>query len=400
MSQTYTNLASSTLASSYTAGDSSITVATGDGAKFPTTGNFTVAVGQPPNFFLQCTARTDDTLTVDTSATEGTTAANASSATAVTHVITAGVLDGIRSDQNQVGLYSSLPTSGMKKGDSYKCSDSPWQFHYDGSVWQPLLWGWYNGVGPSSVFDASRVTTLNGAISDSVTTLVVSSNYSSMPTTPFWVMIGTEQLKVTTATTTTWTVARGDGGTTAASHVDTTPVKLMNFHYKGFTTDMKLFDTGTGIWSLDNRVDWDNYEHGNGLYLTLPYTTNYTITCCVALFGPNAQNYVSTGTALQDTAANKWIFFTAGFYENSWHSPGGVSEWSGGGYARGLSSGVSGPDLVDMAAYPGNYPPTPLSPIFLRVQDDGTNLNWYTSFDGYNWLWGRIRIKNLICFDN
>jgi hypothetical protein len=142
MTQQYTNLASSTLASSYTAGGTTVTLASGDGAKFPTTGDFTIAVGQPPAFFLQCTSRTGDTLTVDTIATEGTTAANASSATVVTQVITAGVLDGIRSDQNQVGPYSSLPSSGMRKGDSYKCIDSPYEYVYNGSAWQAFVFGY------------------------------------------------------------------------------------------------------------------------------------------------------------------------------------------------------------------------------------------------------------------
>lgn len=70
--QQYTNLAASTLGSPYTAGDSSLTLSTGGGAVFPTSGNFTVGIGNPPTFFLQCTARSGDVLTVGTSATEGT----------------------------------------------------------------------------------------------------------------------------------------------------------------------------------------------------------------------------------------------------------------------------------------------------------------------------------------
>ena len=67
------NLAQSTLASGYTAGDSSITVQSGDGAKFPTSGNFMLALNDPPDFFLRCTARSTDTLTVDTSGAESST---------------------------------------------------------------------------------------------------------------------------------------------------------------------------------------------------------------------------------------------------------------------------------------------------------------------------------------
>src|SRR6266702_3850835 len=118
--QKYTNLAQSTLASSYTAGNTTITVATGDGALFPTAGDFTVAVVDPPAFFLKCTARSGDVLTVTSSGQEGTTATNQASGVKVTQVITAAVLDGIKDDlasyivpNSATGaLRTSLPTSG------------------------------------------------------------------------------------------------------------------------------------------------------------------------------------------------------------------------------------------------------------------------------------------------
>jgi hypothetical protein len=89
------NLAQSTLATGYTAGDSSISVQSGDGAKFPTSGDFILAFNDPPDFFLKCTARSTDTLTVDTSGAEGSSAINEASACKVTQVITAGVLSDL-----------------------------------------------------------------------------------------------------------------------------------------------------------------------------------------------------------------------------------------------------------------------------------------------------------------
>ena len=114
--QLTTNLAQSTLASGYTAGNSSITVQTGDGAKFPTSGNFMLAFNATdpnaaPDFFLRCTARSTDTLTVDTTGAEGSTATNESSGCYVTQVITAGVLADLVAPGGGANA-TALPASG------------------------------------------------------------------------------------------------------------------------------------------------------------------------------------------------------------------------------------------------------------------------------------------------
>ena len=86
------NLASSTLASGYTAGNTTLTLQTGDGSKFSASGNFVVALGTAPDFFLLCTSRSGDTLTVGSSGVEGTAAVNESSGCVVTQVITSATL--------------------------------------------------------------------------------------------------------------------------------------------------------------------------------------------------------------------------------------------------------------------------------------------------------------------
>src|SRR5579862_740570 len=66
-----------------------------------------------------------------------------------------------------------------------------------------------------------RATTLNGAISSGATSLVVSANFPSMPSTPFTIAFDDgsgEQARVTAVTGTTWTVTRGYNSTTAAAH--------------------------------------------------------------------------------------------------------------------------------------------------------------------------------------
>lgn len=89
------NLPQSTLSSGYTAGNTTITVQTGDGAKFdaPGGGNAIVlAIGNPPQFFLKATAVSTDTFTVDASGFDGSTPVSVTANTAVTQVISAGVL--------------------------------------------------------------------------------------------------------------------------------------------------------------------------------------------------------------------------------------------------------------------------------------------------------------------
>ena len=97
-SQTYSNNASSILASGYTAGDSTITLFSGDGSKFPSSGDFMLAIDNPVAFYLKCTSRSGDVLTVTTTGQEGSTAASKASGVAVNQVLTAGAMDAIRAE--------------------------------------------------------------------------------------------------------------------------------------------------------------------------------------------------------------------------------------------------------------------------------------------------------------
>jgi hypothetical protein len=67
-------------------------------------------------------------------------------------------------------------------------------------------------------------STLNGGITDSATSLIVTSA-SSFPVYPdFKILIGSEILTVTAISSNTFTVIRGEDGTTAAAHSDTDAV--------------------------------------------------------------------------------------------------------------------------------------------------------------------------------
>jgi hypothetical protein len=86
------NRAGSTLASGIGSGDLSLSVAAGEGAKFPSTFPFHITID---NEILSCTNRSTDTLTV-TRAAEGTTAASHSAGAAVSLNITAGIISEIQ----------------------------------------------------------------------------------------------------------------------------------------------------------------------------------------------------------------------------------------------------------------------------------------------------------------
>lgn len=73
----------------------------------------------------------------------------------------------------------------------------------------------------------TTATTLNGAIDAVVTDLVVRDALGFPSVGEFDVTIGTERLTVSDGQgTTSWTVSRGEAGTTAASHVDGSSVYL------------------------------------------------------------------------------------------------------------------------------------------------------------------------------
>jgi len=88
------NRASSSLTATISATDTSLTVSTGDGAKFPDS-NFHITID---NEILLCTSRTNDTLTV-TRAQEGTTAATHSAGALVQLRVTAAIIEELQTEK-------------------------------------------------------------------------------------------------------------------------------------------------------------------------------------------------------------------------------------------------------------------------------------------------------------
>ena len=68
---------------------------------------------------------------------------------------------------------------------------------------------------------------LNGAITSSATSITVQTEVNVPSSGTFRALIDDEILKVTAVSGTTWTVVRGDGGSTAASHLNDATVTLI-----------------------------------------------------------------------------------------------------------------------------------------------------------------------------
>lgn len=118
------NNAYSTLQSGITAGDTSLTVASGEGARFPTS-DFHITIDSE---ILKCTSRTVDVFTV-TRAQEGTSAAAHGAGAAVRLNITAAIVTEIQEALRDVScsVYQSAPQA---------IPTSTWQpIYFDSEFW-------------------------------------------------------------------------------------------------------------------------------------------------------------------------------------------------------------------------------------------------------------------------
>jgi len=138
--QVYSDLAFLTLGAAYTAGQTTVTLATGDGAKCPATGEFyvsmTVNLATKTFNIFKVTSRAGDVLT-GTGGASGSTDANvANGSAAIGSVWCGSMLDGVRADLSQVGAAASLPsTTNQKTGNRYNANDTPEQWVLSGGVW-------------------------------------------------------------------------------------------------------------------------------------------------------------------------------------------------------------------------------------------------------------------------
>ena len=127
---------------------------------------------------------------------EGTTIANHFTGAAIIVILTAGSLDALRTQWNGFGTYASKPTSGMKTGDRYRCTDSPYEYIYNGTTWDAYAYG-YKVVEPSLAaftqvaVDKSTFDTTHGGIYQMVvgagSTEHAQVLAQTLPATPYYV---------------------------------------------------------------------------------------------------------------------------------------------------------------------------------------------------------------------
>lgn len=147
MAEVTLNLYKSTLGASYTAGGTSIQVASAassitGGDSLPSSGEYSLMVADAstgiPKALFHVTSRSGTTLS-----TTAEIDANCSSSDIVySSIISTRSFAAMLSSMNQSGLFASRPSSGSIVGQRYVASDAPHdEYVWNGSLWQPRVAG-------------------------------------------------------------------------------------------------------------------------------------------------------------------------------------------------------------------------------------------------------------------
>ena len=111
-------------------------------------------------------------------------------------------------------------------------------------------------------------TLLDGSINNSVTSLDVTDGSVLPSTGNFRIMIGTEIMVVTARSSDTLTVVRGQDGTSAASHTDQDPVN----HIYSTQGVNRLFNDNEGLWGYASRPPMGIYDNNGDLVTSSHFT--------------------------------------------------------------------------------------------------------------------------------
>lgn len=271
-------------------------------------------------------------------------------------------------------------------------------------------------------FLATGTLNMGGTLSNSATTITLTSTSPFPSSYPFRVAIEDEILKVTAnAGTNQWTVVRGDGGTTAVSHADGSTVAsvltkealdaLIAWQQSGTEQANRRIvniigmdvadDSGNSAVKITNRIPWEGsivlppaigswtwVNQGSAtatttskgsLFLASPATSGDSLRCLVmakpgtnwtaimrfetCLFGVN---YNSMGFLIRDSSSGKIINFAKG-------------------------TGTIGQNLY---TNPTTYSSTPTGinnemtdrSVWWKFVRSGTTITWYKSVDGESWI--------------
>lgn len=279
----------------------------------------------------------------------------------------------------------------------------------------------------SELFANGGVSSLNGGINNSVTSVVVNSA-STFPTTGnFRIVVDTEIMLVTAVSGNTFTVTRGQEGTSAASHSTSTIVAMVltkgsmetvrqEMHNYGAyasrpaaTKDGKIYWPNDSTYlGRDNGSTFDQFNPVNRVVKppavasftwlnqnnALASDTNAGIymraTASAATEDFNGLEIVAPATPFTVTAG--WI---PGLTADNYSGLGIYFRASGSGaiepnqllsisaqylfdVRRMTSPTVFSTDSSMIAAYP-------MSPVWFKITDNGTSRLHYYSFDGLTW---------------
>lgn len=272
------------------------------------------------------------------------------------------------------------------------------------------------------------ISTLNGAINNSVTSLTVTSGASFPATGTFRIRINDEIMKVTSVAGTTFTVVRAQEGTTAASHANTDEVvgiltkeSMVAFRGDLIQTGADASRPSAGTAGLiylptdgvaayyDNGTVWKNF--GPIQALTPPVDSGYSWynqgsasvvssnggTFLSSPTNGGSHNFRIRGKALANTSNYSVTF---GFIPML--RP-GINGWCGvmlrdsvGGGHHSIGIGADGNAFSELWNNVSSFSSTVFSSstcgmtcgslVWMRFVDDGTNRLSQISRDGYNWV--------------
>lgn len=257
-------------------------------------------------------------------------------------------------------------------------------------------------------------TTLDGAITDSATTVTVSdANGSGYPLLgDFRILVESEVMHVTALSGNDLTVVRGVDGTSAASHSDGVVINPI-ITQEGFDAFLDHIQVGSSNrpqsrwedidgnvltstdFSLDNAVSNHFLTDGDDGSIILASDNTATTT---------AHLHVSYKDA---PATTPWTLTACVIIGLGWDWAGGSNSTTGGicvresdtGELINLSAGAGSPSAnQDYLAFHWNSPtssnaaiPSSISPecntnwCWMQIEDNGTNLFWRVSHNGIRW---------------
>jgi len=244
-------------------------------------------------------------------------------------------------------------------------------------------------------------TTLNGGINASVTSVPVIDGTVFPSEGDFRLTVGTEIMLCTARSGNTLTVVRGIEGSTAASQVTGAAVAAIvtQAGIDKFVTDFldpyaferqnRLIDIDGNILtstdftqgnfgtstvaddangSITIKMQSRTSPNGVALYKTAP-ATPYTLTAHI-LTGPCHTQSTENANLIgfRESSSSKLSFLSYHYYNDSWTQ-----------YLTDFNSDVGAPAFSSQEETPARQD------YWLRIEDDGTNLTYSKSADGYHW---------------